>query len=718
MINKNRNFQVRDDQTLFDMMRLYNNTSAQFQPFYDEQTELFDFTVGALQWDKQVRATLRKENRPANSYNLIRTILNVVFSVERDNRKKGKASPRTGGDNDLANVVTQTLDYYLYHSGFAEAQKRVFMDAIVARLGVYHVGWEYNGSEDQIGNLFTRAVDPREMMFEPNYNDPLWKESAFVMRKHSMNVEEMLNTFALNDGEMQQSIMKEAALFFEKDKKRSKWVTQKLKSLFNAVYETATGVDSYDDHTNYLKWWDPYTGKFDVLELHEKRMEKRLVVPEGNKLVDLTDVYSKEYESLEGKAFNGMTYDNEIINRLRKNYQLKGQATEDLVNRRFQTIVIPTFMLKVSEQPYPFDSPYYVYLPQYCYDTHADPMKLQSIMDDLVDPQADFNKSKSLILELLGRYANKGWIMDENAISGLEDDWSTNKIAPYRRVRAGYINMVRPEEGQTISPELVKMPLEMQQLMKVITNADDEIRGNRSAGVNSGKHFLAKEERQAKSFTFVLENRDMAQRALYEQSLAFIQHYATTQQVIRVVSDIGNAKGQPVTINKSEFAIEQDRIVERVINDIDAYKYDIEITDEPYSATAQQDRYEKLGDLFNATVAVNADKANALLDILVEVGNFPEAQKILSAWSEIGQPSQEEAMMQQMAMQLQQIMAQLGIEEKKAEIDETKAKTEAKEVEVIGKQLDNTMKKLEIRDAAIQSILGQLEPTNGKTKKA
>jgi hypothetical protein len=703
MSNKKRTFNLHDDQTLWDMMRLFNNVSSQFQPFYDEQTKLFDFTVAALQWDKQVRETLRSENRPANSYNLIRTILNVIFAVERDNRKKGKASPRTGGDNELALAVTQTLDYYLYHSGFKSAQKRVFMDTIIARMGVYHIGWEYNGSSDDRGMLFTKSIDPREIMAEPNYNDPLWMKSSFLFRKHSLSLEEILNTFALNDSEMQDEVMQEASLFFERDPKRTKWVSQKLKSLFSAVYETATGFSSTSQDTlfkNYLQWWDPQTGKFDVLELHEQRTERRLIVPEngGKRIVDITDVHNREYQQFNKKAPDGFSFDPEIINNVRKRYNLTGQAKVDLLPRKFQTAVIPTFNLKVSEQAYPIDSDYYVYIPQVCYDYHSDPLKVQSVMDDLVDPQSDFNKSKSLILELLGRYANKGWIMDENAISGLEEDWETNKIAPYRRVRAGYINMIKPEEGQTINPDLIRMPLEMQQLMKVITNADDEIRGQRSSDVKSGKHFIAKEERQAKSFTYILENRDNAQQALYSMALSFIQHYVTTQQVIRITSDIGQANGKSLEINKSEWSIDQGHIQERVINDIDATKFDIEITDEPYSTTAQQDRYDKLGDLFNATVSVNQKKADALLDILVEVGNFPEAQKILAAWNQMEQPSPEQRQMQAVMQRVQMIMLKLGIEEKQIENFKT-------QVETLGLQLDNEIKEEEIDGEIINNAL-------------
>ena len=673
MYNRRRNFNLRDDTTIFETMRMYQNLNGLFNPFHERLTKLFDFTVAELQWDKAVREALRAERRPANSYNLIRTILNVIFSVERDNRKKAKVSPRTGGDNQLAQVINHTLDYYLYHAGFNKAQKRVFMDKIVARLGCYHLGWKYNGTEDTLGQLFIESIDPREIMYEPNYNDPLWEDASYIMRKHQMSVEEILNRFALNDEEMQDEILREASLFFQQDDKKSKWISKRLKALFSSVYETAIGYSTTQDNLfkNYIQWWDPLTGKFDILELHEKRTERRLLVPDStrNKVIDITEPYWSEYKEMTRKEPDGFRFDAEIIEKVKNRYSLDGDARVDLAPRRFVTVVIPAFQLKINEQAYPFESKYYVYIPDYCYDTHADPLKLQSVLDDLVDPQADFNKSKSLILELLGRYANKGWILDENAISGLEEDWSNNRIAPYRRVRSGYINMIKPEEGQTISPDLVRMPLELQQLMKVITNADDELRGQRAPNVSSGRHFIAKEQRQAKSFTLILENRDNAQKAVYELALDFIQHYVTTQTVIRITQD---NEPKEITLNQSVFSIENNKIVERVINDVDAYKYDIEISDEPYSATAQEERYDKLSDLFNATAAINPKKADALLDIMVEAGNFPESQKILTKWQQLSQPNPQEQQLQQMAAQLQMIMSKLGIEGKKEEVKQKK----------------------------------------------
>lgn len=714
---RQRSWNFRDESTIYDMMRLFENTNASFNQFNDEQSTLFDYTVAELQWDKDIRAKIRAAGRPANSYNLIRTILNIIFSIEKDNRKQGKASPRSGGDAELADVVTQTLKYYLYHAGFSKAQKRVFMDKIVARMGVTHIGWRYNGSEDEDGSLFVEACDPREFRWELNYNDPQWMDAGYVLRKYEMSIEEILNTYALRDDELRHEIEKEASVFTAADPQRGKWISRKMKMLFSAVYETVSGQPSSQSNQwkNYMQWWNPYNGKFMILEAHEKRMQRALKVKEPiqgkeeRRVIDITTPYTAKHKQLSNREFDGFNFDNEIIQQTMAEYQLQGDVDVDLENKRFVTTTIPSFYIKANEQPYPFDSDYYAYIPEQCYDAHADPIKMQSVIDDIKDPQAEFNKAKSLILELLARYANKGWVMDENAIDGLEEDWTTNRIAPYRRVRSGYIGMIKPEEGQTISAELIKFPTETQQLMKIITNADDEIRGNKSPGVTSGRHFLAKEERQAKSFTGILENRDMAHKAIYVMALNFIQHYVTTQQVIRITKDINpaNEEDQQLVINQSTYARgENGQTEEQVVNDITAYKYDIEITEEPYTASALEDRLEKMGWVFEQAKEINPKKADAMLPVLVKALGTPEADEILQIWRQMEQPSQSEQQMQALMQKITKIMAKLGIREKEAEVE--------------GLQLDNIKKTEEIKQLRKQDVFNMLaevsEKNNGNGK--
>jgi len=708
MKQRTRTWNIRDEQTIYESMRLHDNLLTRFSSFNEQQKELFDLTVAEDQWDKIIKAEVEAEGRPAFSYNITRTILNVIFGAEESNTEIGKPKPRTGGDNELTTIVWQTLNYYLYHAKMTMAQKRVFADKVIARLGVYHLGWRYKGTDDENGKLFIEAIDPREIMFEANYNDPLWEDASYLMRRHQMSVEEILNTYALRDNDLRIAIEMESKVFFEQDPQRGKWISRRLKALFSAVYETASGFSTGQNSIfrNALQWWDPTSGKFDVLELHEKRMERRLIVKDSNrqKIIDITEPYASEHKLLTQNDYNSDTFEPEIVNKVKERYGLEGEADIDLKNRRFVTAVIPAFNLKVNEQAYPFESNYYVYIPEYCYDFHPDPLKLQSVLDDLKDPQRELNKSRSLILELIARYANKGWILDENAIDGLEEDWTSNRIAQYKRVRSGYINMIKPEQAQTVSPELLRMPGETQQIMQSISNTlGNEIAGQRESEVKSGRHFIAKENQQTKSLTKLFKNRANSLRAVTEMALGFIQHYVTAQQVIRITTDLPGIETE-ITVNQSVFSLEQGQIVERVVNDLDAVEYDIEVVAEPYSVSSQDDRYNKLGDIFNAAKEVDPRKANAILPIIVKAMNHPQSEEIIKKWAELDAPNPEQTMLEKLMIKIQMVMAKLGIEEKKVDIE--------------GKTLINLKTAEEIKNLKKQNVFANLQKQkNGKNGK-
>lgn len=707
-----RTWQIRDDDTIFDMLRMYNNLSTTFKPLHDDMTADFNMTVAKLMWRPEWKKKLDLEGRPAFAYNLLRPVINVITAVELANRKRIIAKPTGEGDAKLAEVVTQVLLHFLYKSDFDWHRTRVFLNAIIAKYGVYHLGWNYD--DNPLGQLEVTAIDPRRVMFELNYADSTWEKANYIYDRHQLSFEEIINKFALNDDELQNAIIEEAKVFFEEDSgKRDKWLSKRLKALFSAAYEVMTEGDSSTPgpvNSSILNWFDPLTGKFDVLEFHEKRTERRLLIHDSNrqKDIDITE---------HAKGHNEFEFDNEKIGLIKQNYGIIGEPRTELANKKFVTAVVPAFRLKVNEQPYPFNIKNWVYVPNYAYDYHADLFHAQSVIDDLIDPQSDYNKARSTKLELLQRYVNKGWILEEGAIDGLEPDWETNRLVPYRRVRTGWLNKVQPEEGQTISPDLIRELGEAPMLIEQISNAKDSIKGDQETSKESGKHFIAKKNQQERSFSYLFNNVDHSSKAVGKVSLAMIQAMVTTSRVFRIKAEEANYdKDFSLAVNQAQYSMDpfQGRLIKQIANDITIGEYDIQIDTTPYSTSAREIEFEKMTELFEATAEINPKKADAMLPLLVKAGDFPYSDEILEAWEALeGGDPQQQAMaqqMQQFAIQLQQIMAKLGIEEKKADI--------------MGKHLDNMKKKSEIRNMAKMNVLGMMDSggngyrgSNSRTKK-
>ena len=303
--------------------------------------------------------------------------------------------------------------------------------------------------------------------------------------------------------------------------------------------------------------------------------------------------------------------------------------------------------------------------------------------------------------------------MDENAIDGLEEDWSSQRIAPYRRIRAGDINQIRPEEGQTISPDLIRDASETENLMKVISNADDEMEYANS-DVKSGRHFLAKEQQQTRSFSYLFNNISQSAVAVAELSVAFIQHYVATQRIFRITQ--GAPDPYDIVVNQKQYGFDPGtlQIIEKIHNDITIGEYEIDISDTPYSSSAKDIEYNRLIELFDAVSGIDPQKANAMLEIMVETGGFPDGQKILKAWAKIGQASpqqqqqlQQQRQLQQIMQQMQLVMAKLGIQEKQALIEERKAKTE-------GQRIKNAHVNQQAKGQKIKNALSILQPGQQK----
>lgn len=192
--------------------------------------------------------------------------------------------------------------------------------------------------------------------------------------------------------------------------------------------------------------------------------------------------------------------------------------------------------------------------------------------------------------------------------------------------------------------------------------------------------------------------------AVANTAWGIIQNRVTIPRLFRITGV--NGEEQTVKVNEKKYGIDMNTgdLIVRVKNDITIGEYDFEISDTPYAGNAKEIEFYKLSELLDALISIGTPKsmerADALMPILVMAGSFPYQNEIKQAWQPIDEGSPEQQQMQQMMIQLQQIMAKLGIEEKKED--------------VTGKKLDNVKKQIEIKSMVIDNILNRKK--NGKAK--
>lgn len=683
-----------DKEKIADIEAIYSSLIKTFKPIFDEMNKNFNMLASKNQWDSTTKAELEAAGRPANAYNLLSGVIKHFASLLASNKKGPQAFGRTPDDVEMAAVVTKLLDTLNYNQNFDMKRTRAFIDAIVARWGWLRTAWSYE--DDALGMLDVDAINPMELMFEMGYSDITLKKCKYVMYTPEMSLDQIVHQYCTNDTALLNEITKRADKYFSKDPEgKKKFISTALRTLISTAGQFISG--QYADETNLnlrqeSSWYDPMTGKFKVLELHERRTEKRLVVydPATNKQIDVTDKVTKNGEYFE---------DEELLAAEMEKYPEASRPEWRLVKQIWITTVIPALDLKVYDAPYAVQNGNFMFTPVFCYNFHADIAQTQSVIDELLDPQTDYNKRRSTMLEMLVRFSNLGYLVEEGAIDGFESDYTSKEIGGYKRVHIGRIGSVKPEEYPHIPPELFRDAEETKYLIEYISQTPKAVRGMDDDQGQSGKLFIAKKDVSIQMVQHVYDNLDFASVQVYQNELPLIQKFMTMPRIFRIINP-SPGEEQYLEVNQPEVAVENGKVVERIKNDITIGKYDIAVSDAPYSHTAKELEFLKLVDLMRLALEVDPAAAQKMFPVVVRASDSAYKNDFLKALGGMAGQQDREAQIQSAMAALQQAFQQLELDKGKAEVQGKQIQNQKDVVETQGKSLDNQKKQLEISQMA------------------
>lgn len=688
-------FDPHDYDAVVRSVNKYTELSTKMKDIHDSMTKNFNMVVSSMQIPEAVRTKLESQERPILAYNLISPVIKGISSIQKGNRKKLTVIGVTENDYDKAEVMSKTLNFFLNKSRADYHFSRAFIDAIIAKWGVIRSGWSFKN--DPMGRFSASAINPMRILFDMDFSDITMEDCSLVQDVNQLSFEDIMWQYALNNPELQDAILSEAKNFFVEDTEKSrKFISQRFRELFQAVSDTFILSGASDQYNTYLrtapeKWFNEVTGKFTCIETHERRTERRMLALDvrSGKPVDITErVLSPD----------GYREDRELVQRAIKELPFITEPAWGLNEQIWITTTCPGLKLKLYDAPYEIQNGNFMFTPVFAFDFHRDKALTQSVVDELIDPQSEYNKSRSTMLEMIVRFVSRGYVVEGDAIEDYLDDWENPKIGGYKRISD--INKFKTEPEINPNQGLWMYANESKQLFDEISGWNRAARGREESSNEPAKAYIAKRDQSIQMLQHLFDNQDQSQLIVGNNGISYIQKFCTEQRILRITEDVD--KPETLTINQRIKILDRGRIIEQVLNDVTVGEFDCQISHAPYGVNAREMDFLKLNMIYREAKELDKGIALKLFPVFVKASDSAYRTEILQELQGIQQMQGEQAKIQATDEMMRQLMQKLELLSKKAEIDGKTISNRKQKQEMKATTLSN------IRDVQQQQLLQQL----------
>jgi hypothetical protein len=350
----------------------WNYTKEDYNSWSTTALENWDFMIGGeRQWESDVLDILKREGRPALSFNRIASIVNLVSGYQRQNRQDIKVLPRKGAIREFAEIFTRLIKavYDMTNGDYEESM--AFLDGLIASKGWLSVGISY--TDDIInGDLTLIRKDPFDVREDPASSRYDLSDASFIFDSSWLPKQQIELLFPKKKNDLSQ-----------------------IEVPADEVRATAEG-DEYTD-ASPQKMVDRSTTRYLVKNCWWISYEKRVLLIDKQTL----DVFDYERD----ERFNSSA--KRIIQKMSQENPNRFQIISRVIPQLHLTTTVGDLVLQDVENPFGDFRMTKIPLVRFCpYWLNGE---VKGIIDDLKDPQKEINKRLSQLLHNLNQVANSGW---------------------------------------------------------------------------------------------------------------------------------------------------------------------------------------------------------------------------------------------------------------------------------------------------------------------
>src|ERR1035437_8569941 len=260
----------------------------------------------------------------------------------------------------------------------------------------------------------------------------------------------------------------------------------------------------------------------------------------------------------------------------------------------------------------------------------------RGIIEDLIDPQREKNKKRSVLTDILNRNANSGWIYEDQSLDAeQEQNLRDYGSAPGINVKW---KRSKPDSERPARIEPGNYPVGLDKLEEKAAEDLHEISGiNQSAlgqldTVQSGRAIDARQQQAVLSIQMYSDNFARSKKLQGRNCLSLYQNFYTEPRIYRVM-------GEDSTL--TQYCINQaqtvgDSPVKR-LNDINVGKYSVTVDEVPISATFKQAQFEETMMIVEKLGPLGAALAQANPQLIINQSSLPRKQEWIKALQQLAQ---------------------------------------------------------------------------------
>jgi len=552
------------------------------------------FYNGSGQWDESVKMLLESQERPALTINRILPTINVVWGNLIQNRTELRLQALHRGTKEIANLGSALLKHAMDCCQGHDSSSDAFRDGLITGKGWTTADHVYE-RDPLTGELVVEAPNPLFVYEDPRNTDYDINKGEFVFRERF-------------------------------------WTANKLKAYFPTKYKEAMAASAMD-------WFQPIgddTGNSLaglIAFLNDIQGGSSNLGGDGEMAgVVVREAWWKEYKPVRMVTLNlpdGRSISTAIRSGADQDslHSFMAQRPEVSVDIAQQVVVVCTLNIAVMvgdlllrREADPLNGcksfPYTRFAP---YWLHGDSF---GVVDNLIGPQEELNKSRSNLLHDANLNGNPGWIGDGTSPKGeqtIKEYGSTPGILLNKKDFGG--NIVRIEPGG-LSPAHAQLSEQNAADIQEISGANPNLMGTPTERVESGRARLIQQEAGLKVLAPVMGNFFRSQSIMGESLWEIIRHngiYSPEEIQAVVDQDIIDALGG------------MGGVVE-VMNRWDTGSYAVKAVPSKTTSTwtdVQLEEIEKVMGIFAKSGLVAPPEAMRELAIqVIELSSFPGAKRI------------------------------------------------------------------------------------------